>query len=274
MLGDALAYPFALLIRRPATVLVCLFLVWLLLFAVDLSLGQIARVRFVNHLDPITFALRLLIYHGLRIAVTAYPWAIIGVYALVGLRLRDAKAEPNLADALRFGVVSLIFLVAIQTPINVAEHVVRNATLPPDWGSFVASLASNAAYLLIAALIYYRFAFWGPHLLANRRVDLAAATRLTFGHYLKVVSVLLPIEAVSTFLHLTAVHYFYALLDQNQVGVAGMLFDPAYMATYRAYVAAFIDLLVVLQGYIFFVASILVYQRIAPASPSTTANVF
>src|SRR5215470_8504471 len=119
MFAGAFASPFLFLRRRPIFVLSCLFVTWALSLGVDVAVGPLSRVRFVNDLPALDYAVRSLLYQTVKAAALCWPTAVLGAQALLDAHGRNPQRKPSAADGARWGLLSLVYILLISTPLGV-----------------------------------------------------------------------------------------------------------------------------------------------------------
>ncbi|MES1202162.1 MAG: hypothetical protein ABUS57_12025 [Pseudomonadota bacterium] len=272
-MGQALLYPFLLLRRRPVTILLCLLAGWVVSVAVDVMLPDLSRVRYVNNLPPLAYALRSSFYESIKTVVQAYPGAIIGVCALIDLGARDPAATPRFADGLRWAAMGVVYLLLIVTPLSAAMQAISVWYEPArESGSWMRSWISRGEWLALDIAFLLRLGLAWPDALAKQRYVLFKSWTLARGRHWVVVGALLPISVGLTVTHSFALHSFYQLTEGFRIDLGAMLYEDS--SRWRLYDAAFVDAMIILQAYIFNAATAFVYARVLPLTPRAAAEVF
>ncbi len=258
MLGEALAYPFVLLRRRPVTVLGIALLVLALSTLVDYCYYQFIGTR--RSSDVATFALRFFSLYALR-SIAHAPMATILVAALVDLKRR---ANPSaLSDWMRTLAVSLVFLLLVVTPFEtgalmLAQHLGNS-------GVWLAAILNYVAY----ALVVLPFVFAWAHTLAMEHFTFFRSVSLLRGRVWTVTINLTPVF-ILVGLASVASSLLYARLATALMEWDESLARSAYTLLY----VAISESVSIAAGFIFDTTVVYLYARVVPQPPHIVAEHF
>ena len=188
MLAGALTYGFALLGKRPVTILACLFVGLMVVGFVDYLFINVPAFRLLTPAEPLRYMLGRMAFIVLRAVVGAIPNAVALVTALSLLGVRDGRA--TLGDCLRTAAVTLMYVAVFVAPLSALQVVLtsRFASMPlpfADVGLAVLAFVLQS-YLLI------RFGMAWPHTITTRRYALFKSWSLTRGRFWRLAGILVP----------------------------------------------------------------------------------
>jgi hypothetical protein len=268
MIASALLYPFALLKRRPITLLIALCGYWVLWTAIDIAFS----LANFNDVDPFRSVRDAAVAGGKAIAqiiTAAFPAALVIVAALRDLERRDKGFR--LMDGVTIALLSVMFFLAIAAPF-VGLAVVSFNAITPQLASVWPAIALMAFWACIAIFVYCRLSVAWPQALVRGRISAAAAWSMTRGRFWRIVSALLPAFALSMGLTQTADWLSNQWLAQTLPIAAGSfegVFSPLILGE-----TALNELLASLHEVYFTAVTVYVYHRIAPPRADAVADIF
>ncbi|HWA01380.1 MAG TPA: hypothetical protein VG841_13805 [Caulobacterales bacterium] len=178
MIGEALAYPLLLLLRRPVTVLGALIAGFAVSLLIDEAWRELAKVApdlsrparaELSWSAP--WLLARAAYYVVHAAGQSFPVALIFVGALIDLGVRERRPIFSLGDGLRISALTAIFVVLLVAPLQVAQPILAQSVVVR--GSYaLASVLIGAGIYALQALVFVPFFLSWPHTVAVRKIRL------------------------------------------------------------------------------------------------------
>ncbi|MES1202161.1 MAG: hypothetical protein ABUS57_12020 [Pseudomonadota bacterium] len=272
MLGEALAYPFVLLFRRPVTVIGALLAGLVISALVDEGWRQLSALNLEAaaafdpsfRLDPFYLSMQA-VYYVVRSVAQSFPVALIFVAALRHLDFRDSGFR--FADGARIGALTAAYVLLFVAPLQIMYPVMMRAWMSSPRTTNVFMLApfiGLGAFAVQAVVLAIFFLSW-PHTIARQKLRLFLTWKVGWRKALLAVVSLLLVLVATTFVNYAGSMANWTLftatgLDRvsDQWRIRSLFQEwPRFLGVY------FID-----------AASALIYARVAPPRPDRVADHF
>lgn len=183
MLGDMLGYPFALLRRKPLTIISAFVAYTLALLGLDVLFAAAGQDLLSVNADPFATETRASFqaYNFLSGVIGLAIAAIVMGAGLIDLKRRDPDDRPTALDGLKFFVLNIKFGVMIALPFTLLGGLAIGVAL-----QFGGALAGGVAAIPVALAFIYlsiRLYLAWPRALASDHQNLWGAMALTKGKF-------------------------------------------------------------------------------------------
>jgi hypothetical protein len=183
MLGDMLGYPFALMRRKPLTIIGAFLIYALGLLALDILFAASGQDLISVNADPFSPETRpaFQAYNLLAGVINLCIAAIIMGAALIDLKRRDPDDRPTALDGLKFFVLNIKFGFMIVLPFLLVGGLVIGFTL-----QFAGTIAGIVAAIPVALAFIYlstRLYLAWPRALASDHQNLWGSLALSKGKF-------------------------------------------------------------------------------------------